>query len=72
MDDKLETIWKEDVEDKSRYYIGICLEGLRHKTKTKSHDGQLSTQIPVEYTHIYKAEAVTLTGASGAAIYETT
>jgi hypothetical protein len=34
MIDELEGIWKEAVAAKSRYYPGICLEGLRKTTKT--------------------------------------
>jgi hypothetical protein len=34
MPDELKRIWKEVIMDYSRYYPGICLEGLRKTTKT--------------------------------------
>jgi hypothetical protein len=33
MNNKLEGIWKEAVVAKTRYYPGICLEGLRKTTE---------------------------------------
>jgi hypothetical protein len=38
--DKLERIWKEAVVAKTRYYLGICLVGLRRATKTLNQNSQ--------------------------------
>jgi hypothetical protein len=34
VNDKLLRIWKEVIVAQSRYYLGICLEGLRKMKKT--------------------------------------
>jgi hypothetical protein len=40
MNDKLKKIWKEAVWAYSRYYPGICLEGMGKTTKKPSKDTQ--------------------------------
>jgi hypothetical protein len=38
-EDELERIWKEAAVASSRYYAGICLQGLEKTTKFISPDG---------------------------------
>jgi hypothetical protein len=37
MNDEYERIWKEEVVAKTRYYPGICMEGLNTAMKIKDH-----------------------------------
>jgi hypothetical protein len=47
MNDDLERMWKEVLMSESRYYLGICLEGLRKTAKTSA-----SIQAEIHAVHL--------------------
>jgi hypothetical protein len=51
MNDKLQGIWKEVVAGQLKYYLGICMEGLRKTAKCQNRccPGRDSNQAPPEY-----------------------
>lgn len=49
MDYYFKRIWKTTVAAWSRYYPGICLEGLRKNTKNLSQDVDAQIDIETEY-----------------------
>jgi hypothetical protein len=60
MNNEFEKIWKEAVVACSRYYPGICLEGLRKTAKTLSQDSWWCGWFFKQASPEYKSTAVPL------------
>jgi hypothetical protein len=49
MNDELEVIWKETVMAELKYYLRICLEGLKNTTETSIRIADVPVEIRTEY-----------------------